>query len=230
MLLGLAYGSYIREVNVFSQLGMAYKVRDAFQHAVQLDPQNAVARLGLAKYYIMAPGIAGGGVDKAHEQIAVLQKIDPVAAAETRATLAEQNKDFAKAEACLRRAAQLDNSGDGNYWLGAFLVKQGRFVDAIAAFKNGIRKNPSNSRNYYGVGNAAVLGKVHVDEAIRDLHQYLTMPHDWQPGTPTYKVAHYHLAKLYGITGDKANEKAQYEAALNLDARQREARDASALL
>lgn len=230
MLLGLAYGSYIREVNVFSQLGMAYKVRDAFQHAVQLDPQNAVARLGLAKYYIMAPGIAGGSVDKAHEQIAALQKIDPAAAAETRASLAEQNNDGAKAETYLRQAAKLDNSGDGNYWLGMFLVKQNRFAEAIAAFKDGIRKNPSNSRNYYGIGNAAVLGKVHVSEAIRDLHKYLTMPHDWQPGTPTYQAAHYHLAKLYGIAGDKTNEQAQYQAALDLASRQQEAQNTSALL
>lgn len=221
MLLGLAYGSYIREVSVFSQLGMAYKVRDAFQHAVQLDPQNAVARLGLAKYYIMAPGIAGGSVDKAHEQIAALQAIDPAAAADTRAALAEQNKDSAKAEACFRQAARLDSSGDGNYWLGMFLVKQDRFADAIATFEDGIRKNPSNSRNYYGVGNAAVLGKIHVDEAIRDLHRYLTMPHDWQPGTPTYQAAHYHLARLYGIAGDKTRAQAQYQAALDLDARQK---------
>jgi tetratricopeptide (TPR) repeat protein len=221
MLLGLAYGSYIREVNVFSQLGMAYKVRDAFQHAVRLDPQNAAARSGLAKYYIMAPGIAGGSIDKAHEQIAALQKIDPAAAAETHATLAEHNNDSTKAEAYLRQAAELDRSGNGNYWLGMFLIKQDRFADAIVAFEDGIHKSPSNSKNYYGVGNAAALGKIHIRDAIRDLHKYLTMPHDWQPGTPTYKVAHYHLAKLYGIAGDKANAQAQYQAALDIDARQK---------
>jgi len=64
MLLGVAYGQYVHDVSIFSQLGIAYKVRDAFQQAVQLDPNNAQARAGLAKYYILAPGIAGGSLKR----------------------------------------------------------------------------------------------------------------------------------------------------------------------
>lgn len=228
MLLGVAYGQYVHDVSIFSQLGVAYKVRDAFQQAVQLDPQDARARAGLAKYYILAPGIAGGSFQKADDQLAALDKIDPVQAAAVRAAWAEHDKNQARAEAYLRTAAKLDKTGDGDYWLGQFLVKQNRYADAIAAFEDGIHRNPANSSNYYGVGQAAALGKIGVQQGIQDLQKFLTMPHDWLPGTPTYKQAHYELGMLYAVAGDKANEKAQYVAALNLDPDYKPARDALA--
>lgn len=217
MLLGVAYGQYVHDVSIFSQLGIAYKVRDAFQEAVQLDPNNAQARAGLAKYYILAPGIAGGSLSKADAQLAVLDKLDPVQAAAVRATLAEENKNPQQAENYLRAAAKIDKTGNGNYWLGTFLLQHKRFADALAAFQGGINTNPANSLNYYGVGQASASGKIQVQQGIQDLLKYLRMPHDWLPGTPTYKQAHYQLGMLYAIAGDKLNEKAQYVAALNLD-------------
>ena len=226
MLLGVAYGQYVHDVSIFSQLGIAYKVRDAFQQAVQLDPQDARARAGLAKYYILAPGIAGGSFQKANTQLAALDKIDPVQAAAVRATWEEHDKDYPQAEAWLRTAAKLDKTGDGDYWLGTFLLQQNRCSDALATFEGGISKNPDNSSNYYGVGQAAAQGRIEVQKGIADLQKFLNLPHDWLPGTPTYKQAHYQLGVLYAIAGDKANEKAQYVAALNLDPDYKQARDA----
>jgi tetratricopeptide (TPR) repeat protein len=228
MLLGVAYGQYVQDVSIFSQLGIAYKVRDAFQQAVQLDPDNAQARAGLAKYYILAPGIAGGSLHKADEQLAALDKLDPVQAAAVRATLAEQNKNAPQAEDYLRAAAKLDRTGNGDYWLGTYLLEHKRYADAIVAFQDGISRNPDNSLNYYGVGQAAAQGKIQLQQGIQDLEKYLSMPHDWLPGTPTYKQAHYQLGMLYAVAGDKANEKAQYVAALNLDPDYKPARDALA--
>lgn len=226
MLLGVAYGEYVHDVSVFSQLGVAYKVRDAFQQAVQLDPDDARARAGLAKYYILAPGIAGGSMEKAKEQLTALDKIDPVQAAAVRATWAEHNKNDSQAEAYLRAGAKLDKSGDGEYWLGQFLLGQHRYADAYAAFESGIAKNPANSVNYYGVGEAAAAGKINLQAGVQALEKFLTMPHDWLPGTPTYKQAHYQLGQLYAIAGDTANEKAQYVAALSLDPHYKLAREA----
>lgn len=226
MLLGVAYGEYVHDVSVFSQLGIAYKVRDTFRDAVKLDPENSQARAGLAKYYILAPGIAGGSLEKATAQITALDKIDPVQAAAVRATWAEHSKNDSEAETYLRTAAKLDDSGNGDYWLGDFLLKHKRYADAVQAFENGIQRNAANSLNYYGVGAAAARGKVSIAAGIQDLQKYLTLPHDWLPGTPTYKQAHYQLGQLYALAGDKANEKAQYVAALTLDPHYKRAREA----
>ena len=230
MLLGLAYGQYVHDVGTFSQLGVAYKVRDAFAQAVQLEPGNAQARVGLAKYYILAPGIAGGSMNKADEQIAALDRLDAAQAAAVRATLSEQRKDKPKTEAHLRAAVKLDRSGDSDYWLGVFLIGQQRYADAVAAFEHGIGRNPANSVNYYGIGQAAVQGKTRIQQGIDGLQTFLSLPHGWLPGTPSYKQAHYQLGMLYAIAGDPANEKAQYAAALELDPNYQPAKAALASL
>jgi tetratricopeptide (TPR) repeat protein len=66
--LGRAYGQKAEKVNVFKQAGLAGKVRGEFEKAVQLDPNNMDARSDLSEYYVDAPGMMGGGVDKAKAQ------------------------------------------------------------------------------------------------------------------------------------------------------------------
>jgi tetratricopeptide (TPR) repeat protein len=230
ILLGDAYGYYVNQVSLFSKLGVAHKILAAYQQAVRLEPRNAEAHYSLATYYIVAPGIVGGSDAQAHKQIAVLERLDAAKANDARATLALADKDTPKAEAYLRDAAKTDNTGDSDYVLGLLLMSQKHYTAAISAFENGISQAPSNSSNYYQVGHAAVLGKIHEQEGIQDLQKYLSLPHDWHPDTPTYTWAHYRLGMLYGITGSKANEKAQYQAALKLDPDFKEARKALAAM
>lgn len=111
-------------------------------------------------------------------------------------------------------------------WL--FLEVRKRYAEAISAFEDGIQKDPTDSNNYYQVGHAAVLGKFHIQEGIEDIQKYLTMPYDWRLDAPTYKWAHYRLGMLYGISGDKVNEKSKYEAALKLDPDFKEVKNALA--
>jgi len=226
ILLGDAYGIYINEVGFFSKLGVAHKILAAYQQAVQLDPKSADARSSVATYYIVAPGMAGGSTDKANEQIAILDKIDPIQAAIARANVALQHKDYGKAEDYLRSAVKLDKTGNSDLQLGLVLSSQKHYPEAIAAFKDGIQKDPTDSSNYYQVGRTAILSKSNIQDGIEDLQKYLTMPHGWRPDAPTYKWAHYRLGMLYGISGDKANEKAQYIAALKLDPDFKEAKKA----
>ena len=107
-LLGSAYSAYIDDVSIFSKLGVAHKMLAAFQQAVALDPNDADARSNLSEYYSQAPGMAGGSIDKANEQIIKLDKLDPVKAALARADMAIQKKDDQKAEAYLQTAVKLE--------------------------------------------------------------------------------------------------------------------------
>jgi cytochrome c-type biogenesis protein CcmH/NrfG len=72
--LGRAYGR-LAESNKLLALGRARKARTAFERAVQLDPKNRDALDDLFEYYFEAPGIVGGGLDKAEtiaKQVAAL--------------------------------------------------------------------------------------------------------------------------------------------------------------
>lgn len=68
--LGRAYGSQAIKANVFKQASLAGKVKTAFEKSVELDANNLDARFGVIDFYLQAPGIMGGSVEKAREQAA----------------------------------------------------------------------------------------------------------------------------------------------------------------
>ena len=66
--LGRIYGEKADASSFITAAGLAKKVRTEFERAVQLSPQNVAARTDLAEFYLEAPGIVGGGQDKARNQ------------------------------------------------------------------------------------------------------------------------------------------------------------------
>jgi len=73
---GLANRSVMMHSSFFKQPFYAGKMREALEHAVQLDPNHFEARLALIDYYIFAPAIAGGSEEKAIAQAAEVSKRD----------------------------------------------------------------------------------------------------------------------------------------------------------
>jgi tetratricopeptide (TPR) repeat protein len=65
---GSAAFDCMNDVGMLSKVSLASEGRKAFEKAVALDPSHIAARVGLARYYLAAPGIAGGSVAKAREQ------------------------------------------------------------------------------------------------------------------------------------------------------------------
>ena len=72
--LGRIYGEKADRVNFIRATGLAGKVRREFERAVELSPDSWEARTDLAEFYLEAPGIVGGGEDKARAQAAALMK------------------------------------------------------------------------------------------------------------------------------------------------------------
>src|SRR5205823_5779823 len=63
--LGRAYGLKASHANPLSALNLAIKVRVAFECSAQLDPGNVHALSDLGEFYVQAPALIGGGLDKA---------------------------------------------------------------------------------------------------------------------------------------------------------------------
>src|SRR5437762_9518476 len=78
--LGRIYGEKADSSSFFTAAGLAKKVRNQFEMAVQLSPSSVDARTDLAEFYLEAPGIVGGGQDKARAQAATLARLDPAKA------------------------------------------------------------------------------------------------------------------------------------------------------
>lgn len=95
--LGDAYGQAVQKASFFSKPGLASKCRTAYEKAVELDPKNIDARFSLMSYYQQAPGIAGGGIDKALVQAQEIKKLDAARGRFAFATLYVSDKKYDQA-------------------------------------------------------------------------------------------------------------------------------------
>ena len=59
---------HIDDVGMLQKMSLVSEGRKAFEKAIALDPNQVAARIGLAQFYLGAPGIAGGSVAKARAQ------------------------------------------------------------------------------------------------------------------------------------------------------------------
>src|ERR1700719_2237216 len=95
--LGRAFGEKADRAGFLKAAGLAGKVRTEFERAVELSPNSWEARTDLAEFYLEAPGVVGGGKDKALAQAELLAPLNPAMAHWVKARVAEKNKDNATA-------------------------------------------------------------------------------------------------------------------------------------
>ena len=107
MWLGRVLGQVASHASILSAYGDAKKSLAAMQAAVQLNPQNGPALSDLGDYYAQAPGIAGGGTDKAQQVASQLDKVDAGRAAQLRGDIAMQQKNYTEAEQDYKQSASV---------------------------------------------------------------------------------------------------------------------------
>lgn len=95
--LGDTYGFAAMKAGMLGKVGFAKKSRAAFEKAVELDPGNLAARHSLMGFYQMAPGVMGGGMDKAYAQAAAIKQLDAVRGRLAFATLYGAEKKYSLA-------------------------------------------------------------------------------------------------------------------------------------
>ena len=211
--LGRIYGEKADHAGVWSAAGLAKKVRTAFERAVELDSQNWGARADLAEFYLEAPGIVGGGQDKARAQADAIAPLNPAMAHWIAARIAAKNHDIASAEREYR-AAIAANSSLGRAWvdLAGLLLRNNR-LDEMERVLHNFESVPVEQREALR-DSASVLLRAGRDFplAIRLLRRYLSSPVE---EAPAFK-AHDLLGQLLEKQGDPAAAAAEYRAALAL--------------
>ncbi len=210
--LGDVYGTQAMRASVFSQFGLAKNTLREYQAAVKLAPDDVEAHVNLAMYYVMAPSIVGGSADKAHEQQAIIAKLDPVQSLLAKAQEAVGNEDAKQAETLFTQAAAQDKSTDSLRALGFFLSRQERYDDAIKSFQAATDKDAKDYLALYQIGRLASFAKAHYDEGIAALTRYLSVT-ELPDNMPSIAWAHFRRGNLHENQGNAVQAQVEYQQA-----------------
>jgi tetratricopeptide (TPR) repeat protein len=210
--LGRSYGEKADTVNFLSAAGLAKKVRSEFEKSVALDPKNWAARTDLAEFYLEAPGIVGGGQDKARAQADALDALNPAKAHWVRARLAEKNKDNATAEKEYRAAIEASHGG-ANAWLNlaGFYRKTGRLDDMQDALRHAAAAPMDQPEVLVDAASTLLRANRDLPFATQLLRRYLASNTVEQ--APPFKV-HYMLGNILEKQGDRQGAAQEYQIAL----------------
>jgi tetratricopeptide (TPR) repeat protein len=213
--LGRIYGEKADHVGFFSAAGMAKKVRNEFETAVRLNPNSAEARTDLAEFYLEAPGIVGGGRDKAEAQAVRLATMDPVKAGWVKGRLAEKKKDMVVAENEYRAAIE-SSHGAALAWLNlAFFYRHTGRPDLMEDAIRHASSAPMDQPEVLMEGAEMLLrAKRDPTKAAQLLRRYLTSSSTVE-SAPGFK-AHYLLGTALEQQGDKPAAAQEYRASLAL--------------
>src|SRR5882762_10876060 len=212
--LGRTYGEKADASNFFTAAGLAKKVRTEFERAVALDPNNAAGRTDLAEFYLEAPGIVGGGQDKARVQAEALSKLSPAKAHWVKGRIAEKNKDTATAEREYRTAID-ESHGGANAWLNLalFYRKAGRLDEMQDALKHTAAAPMDQPEVLVDAASTLLRANRDLPFATQLLRRYLASSTVEQ--APPFK-AHFLLGNILEKQGDKQGAVKEYQTALAL--------------
>lgn len=223
--LGRAYGEKADHASMFSAIGLAKKTHREFETAVQLDERNFSARQALIEYYCSAPGMVGGGEDKARPEIEKLQAMDASEWHYALGNCRRQKKDFATADAEFKLAlGSHPKSAELIYDIGDYAAKHSQTERLLEVAEIGEQTAPSDPRNMFYRAVGLILGNEKPEEAERLLRAYLQKAPK-RTGYPRYAAAHEWLGRLYENRGEKDRAVKEFEAALQLDPKDKIARE-----
>ena len=221
--LGRADGGKADRDHSFS---VAKRVKKEFQEAVRLDPSNIAARRDLEEYCLDAPWIAGGSKDEAIEQVNAIAALDPVQGHLARALYDREGlKKPDDAENDIRQVLNAKPKTADPYFEAAdFFEARNKPADMQEAIQAASQVAPNDPRLAFHRGVAAVLANTNLPAAEQDLKSYLASAperSDW----PSYASAREWLGRLYEAQGKRADAAEQYRAALQLEPKNKKARE-----
>lgn len=212
--LGRAYGLQASQANLLSAFSIAKKVRTAFARAVELDPSNVDALSALGQFYVEAPAIVGGGLDKAQ---ALVSQLEPHSAEKTHRLLgmiANKKKDLDTAEAEFKYAAAVGRTPEAYVDLAQFYQEHSQPDKAVASLNASIEANRARDAALVDVAGLLITMHRSPDVAERVLREYLASPAK-SDDAPAFKV-YVQVGDLLLEKGDAAGARREYAAALSL--------------
>lgn len=222
LLLGNAYTKQLATANFIRKGIIGRRIGPQYDKAVELDSSSVVAADTRVDFYLEAPGIAGGGVDKARAEAARLARLNPYLGGFARARIAEKEKASDQAESEYRDLMQaFPDSTRPVVSLVTLLQTRERFAEAFAVIDARLTRFPNDTVVIYQLGRVAAISGKELTRGEAALRKFLALL--GVGDTQSQASAHYRLGMIREKQGDVANARVQYDSAIVLNPRYDEA-------
>jgi tetratricopeptide (TPR) repeat protein len=224
--LGEAYGAKADHASMLSAYSFAKKTQKEFDAAVQLDAHNFDAQQDLIEYDCTAPGMVGGGEEKAQPLIETLMKLDAAEGHYATGICRAQKKNYEAADAEFAKALTIKpKTAKRIYDIGDYFLQRKNPEKLLAVAAAGEELAPRDPRGKFYRGVALVLQAQKSAEAEKLLREYLQIA-PMNSEYPRPWVAHYWLGKLQENQKNPMGARGEYQAALKLNAKYKPAQEA----
>jgi tetratricopeptide (TPR) repeat protein len=224
--LGEAYGAKADHASMLSAYSLARKTQKEFDAAVQLDARNFDAQQDLIEYDCTAPGMVGGGEEKAQPLIEKLMKLDAAEGHYAMGICRAQKKNYEAADAEFARALEnKPKTAKRIYDIGDYFLQRKNPEKLLAVAAVGEELAPQDSRGKFYRGAALILEGQKPAEAEKLLREYLQIA-PMNSEYPRPWTAHYWLGKLQENQKNPAGARGEYQTALKLNAKYKPAQEA----
>ena len=162
--LAVTYGEKAKNAGIFKAGSLAKKMKTSLLKSIELDPDNIDARDVLIQFYVSAPKIMGGSMDKAQEQADEINKRDPFKGLCSYGWIYSSKKNHEKALKNYLQALELTKLDTSNLRkneveagindLGYEMLSNGDTFKAIQVFQVNVENFPESLNVYDSLGEA----------------------------------------------------------------------------
>ncbi len=216
--LARALGEEAGHASFLTAFGLARRARTEFVTAARLNPRDAQTLVDLAEFYMEAPSVLGGGLDKAEGVAQQLDAVDARRGHELRAELAQKEGDMTRAAEHLKQAMQ-GAPHPAFVWLAMARLEMHQkqwtaMGEALHHAAEAAAHDPGATVVLYDA--ASLMARTHQQtaESIRWMEMYVASPTKTEEG-PAFEAL-VRLARWYDQTGNHAMATRDRAAALAL--------------
>jgi tetratricopeptide (TPR) repeat protein len=217
----------INKSGLFGKLGAAKKMRKACEADLERAPSNSTAMLCLARFFGIAPGIAGGSKDRRDEILDTLKEVDPVNYHLARVTSGAVSEPTERVKV-MKSAIGLDDSSEVRLQLATAYAANEDWDATLEVLKSLVDKERDTMIGrfaLYQIGNIVARSGANLELGAHALRNFLEGP-TWVSGNNLRSQAYVQLGEIYSHADCKAEQKKALEIALERDPKNKRAKKA----
>jgi tetratricopeptide (TPR) repeat protein len=213
--LGHGYTRQLATANFIRKGFIGRRIGPQYDKAVELDSSSIDAAETRVDFYLEAPSMAGGGVDKAKAEAARLRALSVYHGSFAQAKIEEHEKAWEKAESEYRALVRaFPDSTRPVTALVSYLQNRERFGESFVVIDERLSRFPNDTLVIYQLGRTAAISGTELTRGEAALRRFLALLGASEPQSRA--SAHYRLGMIREKLGDLAGARAGYDSAIAL--------------